>query len=213
MADPAPKLERKRTPRHFPCDGALAEYNANKAYGGYLMQALFKHDSRPTSGSSIPSKSEMDYLSPTKDSLAPTASKTVTVTSSPFHQLDESYVFHIIWRNSTTLLFTNRRLACFADPKAIRKRWDVLLANIATVRLSDKAVKLRLNHPVRKNRYKMNKAGKLRIKCHDSTARQYIYHTLLRLLESSKPSSQVAAGTQSAVRADATWNAEGSARA
>lgn len=125
MADPAPKLERKRTPRHFPCDGALAEYNAEKAYGGYLMQALFKHD-RPTSASSIPSKSEMDYLTPARSS----PSKIVTVTSSPFHSLEESYVFHIIWRNTTTILFTNRRLACFADPKAIRKRWDTLLASM-----------------------------------------------------------------------------------
>jgi vacuolar protein sorting-associated protein 13A/C len=127
MADPAPKLERKRTPRHFPCDGALAEYNAEKAYGGYLMQALFKHESRPTSGSSTPSKSEMDYLTPAGESSS--SNKIVTVTSSPFHALDESYVFHIIWRNSTTLLFTNRRLVCFADPRAIRKRWDVLLAS------------------------------------------------------------------------------------
>jgi hypothetical protein len=78
--------------------------------------------------------------------------------------------------------------------------------------LADKSVKLRLNHPVRKNRYKMNKAGKLRIKCNDSTARQYIFHTLLRLLESSKPNSQVDAGTQAAARADSAWAAEGAAR-
>ena len=132
MADPAPKLERKRTPRHFPSDGALAEYNAEKAYGGYLMQALFKHDARPTSSSSGPAKGDGDYLTPSGESSSSSSSssKVVTVTSSPLHALDEAYVFHIIWRNSTTILFTNRRLACFADPRAIRKRWDVLLASM-----------------------------------------------------------------------------------
>lgn len=128
MADPAPKLERKRTPRHFPCDGALSEYNPEKAYGGYLMQALFKHDTPPTSASSKPAKNEIDVLIPSSSSSSTT--KTVTMTSSPLHAIEESYVFHIIWKNSTTLLFTNRRLACFADPKAIRKRWDVLLASM-----------------------------------------------------------------------------------
>lgn len=127
MADPAPKLERKRAPRHFPCDGALSEYNPEKAYGGFLMQALFKHDAPPRSSSSTPAKNEIDVLIPSSSS---NHKATNTMTSSPLHSLDESYVFHIIWKNTTTLLFTNRRLACFADPKAIRKRWDVLLASM-----------------------------------------------------------------------------------
>lgn len=126
MANPAPRLERKRVPRHFPCDGALAEYSPEKAYGSFLMQALFKYDIPPTSTPS-PNKDELDLSVPRSTT---TNTGVVQMTSSPMTCTDEAYVFHIIWRNSTTLLFTNRRLVCFADPKAIRKRWDVLLASM-----------------------------------------------------------------------------------
>jgi hypothetical protein len=185
VANPGPKLERKRVPRHFPCDGALAEYSPEKAYGSFLMQALYKHDVPPTSSTKAPNK---EVSLPANDSNSSNNTAVVEMTSSPLLANEEAYVFHIIWRNTTTLLFTNRRLVCFADPKAIRKKWDVLLANIDLVKLTEKGVKLKLGVPVRK----MKKTNSRTIKCNDSTARQYIYEVVLRMLETVKPASQVA---------------------
>ena len=67
----------------------------------------------------------------------------------------------------------------------------------------DDGVKMKLNHPIRKP-HKMKKIDTLLIKCDDSTARQYIYRTLLRLLDSVKPASQIASSA---------FHAAGAARA
>jgi len=96
---------------------------------------------------------------------------------------DEEYQFHIIWRNSTTVVYTNKRIICLADPRGIRKHWETLLSNIVSVKASDKGVKLLLKNPIGRKAYSVTKTSSLLIKCTDTSAQQYIYKKTLDMLE------------------------------
>jgi len=97
---------------------------------------------------------------------------------------DEEYRLHIIWNNSTTVLFTNKRVVCFADPRGFRRRWEVLDSNIAAVRSSGKGVKLVLKNPISKKSYSVGKVSTVCIECTESAAQQFMYKKTLEMLES-----------------------------
>jgi hypothetical protein len=164
---------RRRFPRYIPLDRSLVPYDIRMAYGQHLLtMATRTFHSQSYSQSNHTSHDSKDNAVATDENGESNRDKDMD---------KENYQAHIIWQNSTTVVFTNKRIICFADPHGVRRRWETPLSNVLGARITDDGIKLLLKRPVnKKNPFK--KTSTVLIKCTETASQNFVYDLILRML-------------------------------
>jgi len=156
------RINRQRMPRYFPADGTLSVFSPAKSYGQYLLMTT----------------SDLELL---KSGVYPKDQDPIKLGCPK----GECYHSHVIYNNGTTLMFTNLRIICYADPRGVLKKWEMPYENISKVVEVDEGIRFLLKTPMPKKRGVLGwiKVSYLSVKCKETTSRRFLFERSLAMLE------------------------------
>eukprot|EP01132_Coremiostelium_polycephalum_P003734 gene3734-4653_t len=162
-------IERKRVryPRPLSSDSPLKVYNESEAYGHFLYLT------------NIISGGKLKRITTETDNNLPL---------SEIFSRDEKYLFHLIYKNKRTLLFTNTRMIFMKDMEGFRTKFDVKYSSILSVTEESSLIRIKVD---RTHRFKIlhpKKKKYLTIKC-IGDEKHYIYQKIMDTLRIYKPAT------------------------